>query len=378
MKKAIKFAVAGAGLILLSACGIQVKTNTAAGVADRGGVYLSSNKGDLFTAADAVPTVSGNPDSIDNVNVNKLVVDPSDSQTLYLLTETSGLYYTNDISKGWQKISVLPDKGINDLAVDPNEHCTLYLALNNQILKSSDCGRSFTQIYSNNNAESQITTLAVETADSHHVYSGDSLGVVRRSLDGGVTWAAIQTLSDGIAKILISPEDNNMVLTATVRASLYRFNADSGASVSDLASYNNKFDDKNWQDINANLGEFAIGNNFRDLIYSPLDNVVLLATDKVLVKSSDNGSSWGKIKLLTADAQTKINALAVNPKNYKEIYYVTDTTFYRTTDGGATWSAKELPTTRTGASLVVSADNGNLVYLGVAKVSKKALPVKYN
>ena len=75
-----------------------------------------------------------------------------------------------------------------------------------------------------------------------------------------------------------------------------------------------------------------MGVNFKDLIYSYSDGSLFLATDKVIVRSFDEGQSWTKLSLLTPESDSSINAIAVNPQNSDEIFYVTNTSFYRSFD----------------------------------------------
>jgi len=93
-----------------------------------------------------------------------------------------------------------------------------------------------------------------------------------------------------------------------------------------------------------------------------------LATDQVLVDSKDNGATWENIKLIQPDKGSTINAFAINPQNSLELYYVTNTTFFRSADGGATWTTKKLPTARAGQALLVDFANPTALYLGTKKL----------
>jgi len=69
--------------------------------------------------------------------------------------------------------------------------------------------------------------------------------------------------------------------------------------------------------------------------------------------------------LLPAEENTIIRAIAVNPKNNKEIYYATNLTFFKSSDGGATWSNKKLPTSRSASDILIDYKNPNVIYFGV-------------
>lgn len=356
-------------LLLLSACSLNV--NTKGGGGSDGGVFVSNNKGDVWRQMPFIPTISGVPGSIAVVDVEKMVIDPSDSGAVYLATLSDGLYFTYNIGRGWNKVLALPASAkINDIAIDSKDKCNLFVALENKLYKSEDCGRTFVQTYYDNNATVLVSAVAVDHYNSNIVYLGTSRGDILRSLDYGVSWKAIQRLNDGAKKIIVSQKDSRSVFIATVKNGIYRFNSAGGASLEELEQYRNQFDNNNWTDYGNELKEFGLGINFKDLIYSPEDNSWFLATDKVILRSSDEGQSWSRLSLLTPEKDSFINAIAINPQNGKEIFYVTDTAFYRSYDGGVNWTVKKLPTTRSGSFLAIDFNNPNILYLGVKKIKK--------
>jgi len=352
----------------LSGCSLSFNTqNTVSN--DFGGVFLTANKGDVWRQMSVMPTVSGSPDNIGFLDVSDLVVDPSDPSAVYMPTVSDGLYYTYNITKGWNHANTLPRETINDVAVDAKDKCNIYAAIGNKLYKSSDCNRNWSEVYFDSNPNVQVTAVAVDHYAGGNVYIGTSRGDVIKSLDGGATWRTIQRLNDGVKRIAIHPTDSRMVFVASVKNGLYRFNSSEAINLDELSQYQNKFDGTNWMDLNSELKEFNMGFNFKALKFS-VDNAMFLASDKVLLKSLDNGASWAKIKLITPEKETMINALAVNPKNANDLYYVTDTTFYRSIDGGNTWTTKQLPTTRSGNALLIDPVNTSVIYLGIKKVKK--------
>lgn len=356
-------------IFLLSACSINVKTKNT-GVSDAG-VFASNNKGDIWRAMPYIPTISGYPGSIADTDIDKMIIDPSDSGAVYLTTLGDGLYYTYNIGRGWNKMMSLPQNlTVNDIAIDYNDKCNLFVAMENKLYKSQDCGRTFIQTYYDNNPGVAVTATAIDHYNSNIIYIATSRGDILRSLDAGLSWRAIQRLKDGIKKILINPKDSRSVFVATVRNGIYRFDSNGGASLEELEQYSNTFDNTNWIDYNKELQEFNLGINFKDLIYSPEDGSLLLSTDKVILRSYDEGRSWLKLSLLTPEQDSFINAIAVNPKNAKEIFYVTNTSFYRSSDGGETWSVKKLPSNSIGSALLIDFNNPDIIYLGFKKIRK--------
>ncbi len=354
--------------VFLSACSLNVKTK-GVGVMD-GGVYISGNKGETWKHVPQIPTISGAPGSIASVDINKMLIDPNDSAAVYLATIDNGLYYTYNVGRGWNKALPLPSVTVNDVAVSYKNKCTVFVSLENKLYRSDDCSRSFDQVYFDNNQGVSVMAVALDHYNPQIVYIGTSRGDILRSMDGGNSWRAIQRLNDGVKKILVNPKDSRLVFVATVKSGVYRFNSAGGASLEELEQYKNQFDNTNWTDYGKELKEFSLGVNFKDLIYSYADNSLFLATDKVILRSFDEGQSWTKLSLLTPEADSSINAIAVNPQNADEIFYVTNTSFFRSFDGGNTWNVRKLPTSRAGNNLLIDFNNPSIIYMGIKKFKK--------
>ena len=83
------------------------------------------------------------------------------------------------------------------------------------------------------------------------------------------------------------------------------------------------------------------------------------------MKTDDGGETWQIINLITTPLQTYIYSLGVNPKNENELFYGTASAFYRTTNGGANWTVKRLPTQAIASALLVDPVNPKIIYLGI-------------
>ena len=355
-------------VLTLSACSINVQTKGGGG--NDGGVFVTNNKGDVWRQMPYTPTISGAPGSIANTDIERMYMDPSDSGAVYLATVSDGLYYTYNVGRGWNKVHSLPSTAVNDMAIDNKNKCTIFVAMENKLYKTIDCKRTFTEVYFDNNTGVSITAVAVDHYNTQNVYIGTSRGDVLRSLDGGFSWRAIQRLNDSIRRILINPKDSRSIFVVTNRNGVFRFNPEGGATLEQLEEYRNTFDNINWVDYNSALKEFNLGINFKDISFSADDNSLLLATDRVILRSFDEGQSWIRLPLLTPDQDSFINSVAVNPKNSSELFYVTDTSFYRSVDGGENWSVRRLPTTRSGKHLLIDFNNPEIMYMAIKRIKK--------
>lgn len=338
--------------LILSGCSISLKTSEGG---NDGGVYLSGNKGNTWQRRILIPTTSGNPGSIANLNNFTLTMDPSDNKALYFASMDNGLYYTYDQGASWSFVSALGRQTIRDVQVDPKDKCNVYVAIDNKVYKSVDCTRTWSQVYYDTEPETLINSIAIDHYNSNNIYIGTSRGEIIKSEDQAGSWRTIERFGNYVRIIRISPFDSRILMAATRDKGLYR-SFDSGES---------------WYDLDENLKDFNNSNKIRDIQFSLSEpGLLFMATNYGLIKTTNHGDNWEKIELITPEKESVINALAIGPQDPQEIYYVTDTTFYRSLDGGLNWSTKKLPSTRPGRKLLVDPKNSNLVYLTVLQIDK--------
>lgn len=366
-KKSFKLILALAVVVIAtSACSFSTTSSSTAQIVDSS-VFASGDRGNTWKSLAAVPSTTGRAGSIADINVNLMTMDPSDNKTVYLASYNNGLYYTYNITEGWNFVSSLPKATINDIKVDPKSKCILYAAVSNSLYRSSDCSRTWTQIYFDSNTGVIVNVVAVDQYNTNNIYIGTSRGEIIKSIDSGNSWRTIQRLDEGIARLIISPLDSRLIFVATAKNKIYSFNSNTDTNAADSANLDANFQVDNWTDINDVLKDYNLGLSFKDIVVNPKDGIIFLATEKVILRSVDNGITWENINLIQPEKDAVINAIAVNPTDSNEIYYVTNTAFLRSSDGGATWTTKNLPTKRSGRELLIDFKNPDVIYLGTKK-----------
>ncbi|MEK7203282.1 MAG: hypothetical protein AAB653_03125 [Patescibacteria group bacterium] len=339
-----------------SGCSINFGVDNAGKGID-GGIFRSANKGDTWLQKTFIPTVSGQPKSFSMIDASSLAVDPNDNKAIYFGSVDNGLFYSYDSANTWRLADSLGKVTINNVAVDTRSKCIIYATIANKLYKSNDCNRNWTQVYFDNDLEVGISALAIDNSNNPIVYIGTSRGEIIRSLDQGDSWQTINRFGSRIAKIIVNQSNSKTIFVCTNNKGIFRSN-DAG---------------KTWVDLSDKLKEFDQGSRFKDLVLVELDKTdktnLFLATHYGLLKSTDNGNSWKKIELITPEDRATINSIAVNSKNSEEIYYVTNTTFYRSADGGKNWTTKKLSSSRAGWRLLIDPKNENLIYLAVRKIT---------
>lgn len=365
----LKFGILLFGVVVLnSACSISTTSlgnSSTTGTIDKdASVFLSTDRGDTWRVMTGIANANGKTDNINNLNVNSMTMDPQDSLAVYLASYNGGLYYTYNIANGWNKVNNLTDGTVNNIKVDPKNKCIIYAAVTNRLYRSNDCARTWNQIYFDNNTTVNVNAVAVDQFETNIIYLGTSRGEIIKSIDSGGSWQTIQRMDEGVSHLIISPLDSHLIFLATDKNRIFSFQPrSSNNSSTPLGSDNSALVDK-WTDLNNVLADYNLGSSFKDFIICPQDGMMFIATDKLILRSPDNGITWESIKLIQPEKDVVINALAVNPRNSREIYYVTNTTFFRSNDGGLTWTTKKLPTKRAGRELLVDFDHPTVIYLG--------------
>jgi photosystem II stability/assembly factor-like uncharacterized protein len=342
--------------VLTMGAGCSISFKSADTSASDGGFWVSLDKGVSWRQVDAVPTAAG----VANINAfddSSLSLDPGDLNAIYFGSGANGLYYTYALSNGWTQAASLNEKKINAVTVSPDDKCIIYAAAGNKIYRSNDCNRTWTQIYFDNDPTTQINALAVDFYNAQRVYFGNSRGEIGRSIDRGDHWVTVLRSGSSINQIVLSPADSRKVFVTTVGEGIFR-TADAG---------------DNWVSLKAEMTEFKNSFNIVSLVATPGNSTLLFAaTAYGLLKSADAGDTWTRINLITPEQQASINSLAVNPQNPKEIYYVTNTTFYSSADGGTSWRTKKLPSTRAGWRLIVKPDEPSVIFMGMKKYQQSS------
>jgi len=317
-----------------------------------GGIWRSADGGKIFSQANDVLATDGKVLSLNSVDVNYLINDPQDANSLYAAT-IQGLFYSLDGGNSWQQYKALAKLDVQYVAVNPKNKCVVYAISGNKLYKTENCGRDFNNVYFHQKDKIVLTGIAIDFSNPQIIYLGTSEGEILKSLNGGLAWAVSGRLGKSpVMDILIDPRSSQILYAGTKKDGLYRTN-DSGA---------------NWLDLGDGLKSYVGSHDYRQLIVDPNTSSSLFFVSKFgLLRSLDNGNNWNIIDLLLKNKSVNIDAVAVNPKNSKEVYYVTGSTLVKTADGGQTWLSKKLPYSRLTTFMQVI---GNNIYLTTEKIQK--------
>lgn len=318
-----------------------------------GGVWKSVDNGNNWEQTVSVPTTEGKTANIANINVQMMVIDPQDHQTIYLATEKNGVIYTYDGGQSWRQFNNLQQEKINAVAVDPHSKCTLYAVSGNKLFKSDDCGRFWENPYFHQNSNVILTDVEVDPYNTSIILMTTSDGEVLKSSNRGQSWVAVFRVSRGsFLNVVINPQNNKIIYAATSREGIYK-TIDGG---------------DNWSSLGEGLRSYSGSHEYRALIIDKATpNSLILISRYGMLRSRNGGDTWDIVNLLPAPKSTTIYSVAVNPQNSDEIYYTTRTTLVKSIDGGVSWSSQKLPFSRLANQILIDGENTDIVYLGTAK-----------
>jgi photosystem II stability/assembly factor-like uncharacterized protein len=286
------------------------------------GVYKTFNSG----ASWSFYSRGLNPDA----RIEALAIDPSSPQTLYLVqesdsTQRSHLFKSRDGGVSWSPIPT--DLGLGyarGLVVTGGRRPVLYLTLNYRAYRSTDDGRTWTEL--------ALPSPVWDVLDAPYgLLAGTSAGAFR-STDRGASWARS---SRGLQGAWVSG-----LATHPTLPSLY---------VADQAGflYTSPDSGQRWEllqlptlgDLGTQLtGPVVLASSRPDTVYAGRINGIL--------RSFDGGRRWSRSASLDCVRPT---SLAVDPANDRTLYLASVDTatpcgscfLFKSTDGGESWDCIE-------------------------------------
>ena len=324
---------------------------TTAPVGPDGGVWKSADKGQTWTNKKKYVSGANVNNAGATFKVNFMLFDPQDHNTIYLATADTGIMYTLDAGESWQQGKISGVTNVSSIAVDSKNKCTVYAASANKIYKTENCGRDWTQTYFDPRSQIVFTQLIVDWYNPTILYAGTSDGDVVKSTDSGQYWQRI-TRVDGIAisGLVLDHKDSRILYVATQGDGIWK-TTDAGAS---------------WTQIKKQFGDdYRDARKVIQLVQDPVDDNTFYDISKYgIIKTKDGGDTWNALNLTAPPGTVKINAMAIDPKNNKNLVYTGVSTLQFSTDGGVTWAPKKLPTTQVGSALLIDPVSSDIVYLG--------------
>jgi photosystem II stability/assembly factor-like uncharacterized protein len=315
---------------------------------------------------------------------------PSQPGTFYFAATNGGVWKTVDYGRTWKPIFDREDTGsVGALAVAPSDPNVIYagsgeglrrpdLSVGDGIYKSTNAGATWTHLGLRDGQ--QINAIAVDPHDSNrvfaavigHPYGPNAERGLYRSVDGGVTWQRVlgKDENTGAVTVVIDQKNPNVVYAAlwASRNPPWRL-TDVLQLWQNGGLYKSTDGGTTWTQLRQGLpnGAGRIG-----LAISPADSNRLYAwvndaNGCGIYRSSDAGANWTKVNSeeRVCGRGDDFSGIAADPVNIDEVY-ATNTTTYRSVDGGKTWTGiKGAPGGDDYHSIWIDPNNRNIILLGV-------------
>ena len=168
---------------------------------------------------------------------NFIRFDPNNSSIIYTGSPAGGLWKSTNGGQSWSPLAdELASIGCSDIVIDPNNSNILYLATGDSdgkdtysigVLKSTDGGMTWsaTGLLFNVNQSYTIAKLLIDPNNTQVIYAATSNGLMKTT-DGGVNWVTIR--SNGFKDIEFKPFNSNTIYATN--GSSFWFSKDAGTT----------------------------------------------------------------------------------------------------------------------------------------------------
>jgi photosystem II stability/assembly factor-like uncharacterized protein len=340
------------------------RTVGAAGIPDQPNVfYIGVNNGGIWKTDDYGLTWRPIFDDQPTGSIGTVAVAPSDPNIIYAgsgeglqrpdLSTGDGIYKSTDAGKTWRHLGLRDGQQIPAILVDPRDPNRVFVAVlghpygpneERGVFRSGDGGQTWQKVLYKDEHTGAID-LAFDPRNPQTVYavlwqarqgpwengafSGPNSGLFK-STDGGTTWtrltAGLPTFAQGLGRIgiAIAPSDPGrmyVLVEAREGGGVYRSD-DAGAS---------------WRRVNEEQRIYGRGSDFAGVRVDPKNRDIVYVANTSTYRSTDAGQSFTAIK--GAPGGDDYHTIWINPSNPNIILLASDQGATITVNGGSTWSS---------------------------------------
>ena len=289
-------------------------------------VYVLIEGGPIFKTIDAGSTWS------DAIYIPQLywpkTIDFNHTGTLYVggcVGMAEGLIVkSTDGGVSWVTIysSQIVNSSIESICIDPSDSDILFAGTGREILRSSDTGWTWEEVYVNSEDleyTNDVNSLCIDPLNPSTVYAGLHTGGLLKSEDGGFTWSKVEMGYPMITALTKDPQDETILYAGSEREGLFR-SLDGGET---------------WLETELKRGWIS------SIEIDPLRTNIIYVTGHGVQKSIDHGHSWTEIDSGLSLAWEAPYSIAINPDSTHVLYLGTGGTeggaLYKSTNGGESW-----------------------------------------
>ncbi|MGC1381094.1 MAG: hypothetical protein WA814_08745 [Candidatus Baltobacteraceae bacterium] len=281
----------------------------------------------------------------------------------YIAAVNGGIWKTEDAGRTWRPVfDGEPTGSIGALAVAPSNPQIVYagsgeglqrpdLAIGDGIYKSVDGGATWTHLGLRDGE--QIASIAVDPTDAQrlfvavlgHPYGPNEERGVYRSVDGGASFQRVlyQNENAGAFDVVIDPRDPKTVYATIWAARQAPWEIGASFEMAGSGIFKSSDGGTTWSKLADGLparigrAEIAVAPSDSRVVYAYADAEAKGEDAGALYRSNDAGAHFAKVNDAPEIAQRgdDLISLAVDPRDPLTVY-LTNTSTYRSTDGGKT------------------------------------------
>ena len=292
-------------------------------------------------------------------NIYAFDIAPSNPNILYAGGETGGLWRTDNKGLSWTLLTAaVRHNSIGAVKIHPTNPDIVYFGTDGRILKTTDGGQNWTQAYAESNL--YATDLGIHPDNPEIVLAATDKGLLR-STDDGATWTKL--FSNQTWTLKYKPGDAATAFAVRKNGNSSQFMRSSDGGLSWQAVGANWWSPASGETVTGALLAVCPSNPSKIYAYLIGSGANLKGYVGVFV-SNDNGDTWtnthpqnaignspvaysipAHTNLMTSNGQFSgfeqgfyDMAIVVNPLNDQELI-AGGTSWFKSTDGGATWNA---------------------------------------
>jgi len=292
------------------------------------GVMKSTDGGDTWAQINQ---------GIRSYSLYQLAIHPKDPKVLYLGAGGAGLYKTTDGGATWNEMNDgLQNTDIGNLVLHPNDPEIVYVVTSTGLFKSPDGGKSWIALNQGDDFSSsqQFQSLVVLPTSPPTFFLASKKGLyTRKEGDGG--WVLVRGILEGkqISALAYEPKTKKLYAAVFRRGRTMETLHEGGLFVSDDGG-------KRWSRLWKGLAQDWI----RVILIDPVNPRILYLglINRGVLKSTDGGKGWKEINVGLTDPDLAIRTLVMDPRDPKSMYAGSNGHWlFHSNDSGATW--KPLP-----------------------------------
>lgn len=272
-------------------------------------LYLGTIDGQIYQSMDGARTWSRLANfNRPSIYIDHIIIDPRDPKTIYVAAhkhkEPGGFFKSTDGGQTWRESVELKTEALHSLAQSPSNPSILIVGSNRGVYRSIDSGDTWEQLPTSAYPDIRnVESIAVDPRDPKAIYVG-TWHLPWKTEDGGQTWKSIKTGmiddSDVFAIEIDATRPDHVIASAC--SGIYE-SQNAGAS---------------WRKVQ---GIPSQSRRTRDILQHPaIPSTIYAGTTEGFWRSTNGGNSW----MLNTSRTLEINSIAVHPKEPQTVYIGTN------------------------------------------------------